>query len=202
MSGSHWLDGDTLVNQRGEIIYQRQTASAIGAPAGSTTQVQFNDAGSFAGSSGLTYNKSTHVLAVSGGFTGNLTGNVTGNITGNVTGNADSATLATLAAGSKETVTVRATDTSAPITQKKATVLLTKGSAGAWTLAAPTAGDDDGSVLTIIAGTAFAHTVTTPLNIVNGGKHLVTYAAVGDSVVLEAYNGVWLTRGVGGAVVS
>jgi hypothetical protein len=38
-----------------------------GSPGGSNTQVQFNDSGSFGGDSGLTYNKTTDVLTVSGG---------------------------------------------------------------------------------------------------------------------------------------
>lgn len=119
--------------------------------------------------------------------------------------NVDSVLFAALAAAAStsiDAVVVRATDTSAPITQKTGTVMLTKGSAGAWTLAAPTATTDDGKILTIIAGTAFAHTVITPANKLNANKTTVTYAAVGDSVVLEAYNGVWLTRAVTGAVVS
>jgi hypothetical protein len=102
----------------------------------------------------------------------------------------------------QDTVTARATDTSAPITQKTGTVILTKGSAGAWTLAAPTAATDDGKILTIIAGSAFAHTVITPANKLNGSHTTVTFAAVGDSVVLEAYNGVWYTRALNAAVVS
>lgn len=38
-----------------------------GTPGGSDTQVQFNDAGSFGGDSGLVYNKTTDVLTVAGG---------------------------------------------------------------------------------------------------------------------------------------
>jgi hypothetical protein len=41
----------------------------VSTPAGSTTQVQFNDAGSFAGNSGFTYDKATNTLTV-----GNITG--------------------------------------------------------------------------------------------------------------------------------
>lgn len=37
-----------------------------GSPGGSTTQVQFNDAGSFNGDAGFTYNKTTDVLTVGG----------------------------------------------------------------------------------------------------------------------------------------
>lgn len=38
-----------------------------GTPGGSTTQVQFNDAGSFGGDAGLVYNKTTNFLTVTGG---------------------------------------------------------------------------------------------------------------------------------------
>lgn len=38
-------------------------------PGGANTQVQFNDSGSFAGDSGLTYNKTTDLLTVAGGIT-------------------------------------------------------------------------------------------------------------------------------------
>lgn len=50
-------------------------------PSGSTTQVQFNDGGKFAGDAGMTYNKTTDRLTV-GAITSTLTGNVTGNVTG------------------------------------------------------------------------------------------------------------------------
>lgn len=43
-------------------------AGPSGVPAGSTTQVQFNDGGVFAGDAGLTYNKTTDVLTVVGGL--------------------------------------------------------------------------------------------------------------------------------------
>jgi hypothetical protein len=59
-----------------------------GSPGGSNTQVQFNDAGSFGGDAGFTYNKLTntlHVENIASGDTLNDTVNVTGNI--DVTGN-------------------------------------------------------------------------------------------------------------------
>ena len=96
---------------------------------------------------------------------------------------------------------IRTTDTSAPIVSKEGTVVLAKSSAGAWTLAAPTAGlpsagGDDGKVLRIIAGTAQAHTVTqTTPGFNNGGsaKDVATWAAaIGNNLELVAYNGEWL----------
>lgn len=110
--------------------------------------------------------------------------------------------LAAAPSNSLDAITVRSTDTSAPITQKTGTVILSKGSAGAWTLAAPAAGLDDGKILAIVGTTAFAHTVITPSGKLNGAHTTVTYAAVGDAVVLEAYNGIWYTRSLTGAAVS
>lgn len=67
----------------------------------------------------------------------------------------------------------------------------------ALTLAAPTAGlpsagGNDGQELLIIAVTAHAHTVTTPSNVINGNKHIATFASIGDSIRLVANNGVWI----------
>lgn len=46
-----------------------QGGSGSGTPGGSSTQVQFNNGGSFAGDSGLTYSSSTDVLTVAGSVT-------------------------------------------------------------------------------------------------------------------------------------
>ena len=51
-------------------------AIATASPAGSNTQLQFNDGGVLAGDAGLTYNKTTDSLTVSGGV-GVTTGNIT-----------------------------------------------------------------------------------------------------------------------------
>lgn len=72
---------------------------------------------------------------------------------------------------------------------------LTKGSAGAYTLAAPTAAQE-GTQIIITAGTAFAHVVTaTGLlqdGITGGAKNTVTMGAfVGASITLEAINLFW-----------
>jgi hypothetical protein len=76
-------------------------------------------------------------------------------------------------------------------------VIITKGSVAVLTLAAPTPGIDDGKRLTIIAGTAFAHTVTqTTPGFNNGGtaSDVGTFgAAIGNCMELAAYNGVWYT---------
>jgi hypothetical protein len=61
---AHTLDAST-----GGVIYPdntTQTTAAVTAPAGSTTQVQFNDGGVFAGDAGLVFNKTTNDLTVGG----------------------------------------------------------------------------------------------------------------------------------------
>ena len=77
------------------------------------------------------------------------------------------------------------------------TVVLNGAAALAMTLAAPTAAQD-GTVITIVAGTAHAHTVTTPADAIYGAKDKVTFAAVGDIVELEAVNTQWMVRSIGG----
>lgn len=110
-------------------------------------------------------------------FTGNLVGNVTGNVTG-VT---------------QETVTLAAAD--GAISVKQGVVMITKASAAALTLAAPTAGTDDGKFLRIVAAVAAAHTVTQTTPGYNGGStasDVATYGvAIGNTMELVAYNGAW-----------
>lgn len=80
---------------------------------------------------------------------------------------------------------------------------LGSGAALAMTLAAPASPADDGKTIFVVAETAHAHTVTTPANAINGNKHIVTFAAQGDGVVLEAISGVWYVRAaISGAVLS
>ncbi len=83
------------------------------------------------------------------------------------------------------------------IAQKEGYVFLKAGSAAAMTLVAPTAGapsaaGDDGKEITIIAEDAFAYTVTTPANKINGAKHIATWtAAIGNGMTMIAFNGIW-----------
>lgn len=74
-------------------------------------------------------------------------------------------------------------------------VMLTKAGVAAMTLAAPTAGTDDGKVLMMVAATANAHTVTqTTPGFNNGGtaSDVATFGgAIGDNLVVVAYNGRW-----------
>lgn len=78
------------------------------------------------------------------------------------------------------------------ITMKDGIVVVTKGSACAMTLAAPNA--DDNGVLIIDSHTAQAHTLTISGGLRNAGSgsDVGTFGgAIGDGIVLYAYNGAW-----------
>lgn len=80
------------------------------------------------------------------------------------------------------------------ITIKDGIVIITKGTACLLTLAAPTAGTDDGKVLLIDSTTAAAHTVTIANGLRGGGASVdvgTFGGAIGDGIVLYAYNGAW-----------
>lgn len=85
------------------------------------------------------------------------------------------------------------------ITIKSGVVIITKGSAAALTLAAPTAGaqsagGDDGKILYVFSAGAFAHTLTITggLRGAGAGADVGTFAAaVANGVTLFAYNGAW-----------
>ena len=73
--------------------------------------------------------------------------------------------------------------------------ILTKGSAGAYTLAAPYG---DGAHLVLISGSAFAHVVTIPTAAAGGGagQDVLTFGtAINDSVQLFGYGGKWYIGG-------
>jgi hypothetical protein len=67
------LDGELAININDGKLYYKDSGGTVqviatkgaGTIGGSTTQVQFNDAGALAGSSGMTYNKTTTTLTVS-----------------------------------------------------------------------------------------------------------------------------------------
>lgn len=81
------------------------------------------------------------------------------------------------------------------ITVKEGTIFLNKAGVLAATLAAPTATTDDGKVLTIVALTGNAHTVTQTTPGFNNGStasDVATFGgAVGDSFTVRAYQGIW-----------
>lgn len=87
------------------------------------------------------------------------------------------------------------------ITVQDGKVFLNTGAASAITLAAPTAGapgsgGQDGVRVEIIAVDAYGYVLTTPANKINGADDTATWAAaVGNSIVLVAFNGVWYVEG-------
>lgn len=96
-------------------------------------------------------------------------------------------------------VPIQVASADAAISIKSGIVVITKGTACALTLAAPTAGSaeaggDDGKVLYIDSTTAAAHTVTISggLRGAGAGADVGTFgAAIGNGVVLYAYDGKW-----------
>lgn len=73
--------------------------------------------------------------------------------------------------------------------------IITKAGVAAMTLAAPTAGTDDGITISIKSSTAFAHTLTATglLQTGSANANVATFAAfAGAGLTLRAYNGKWL----------
>lgn len=68
MSGSITSGNCVKVDASGNLVDFGGACGGTGSPGGSDTQVQFNDASSFGGSSGFTYNKTTHVGTITGTF--------------------------------------------------------------------------------------------------------------------------------------
>lgn len=80
------------------------------------------------------------------------------------------------------------------ISERSGSVFIGSGGALAMTLAAPST-DDNGKQLAIIASTAQAHTVTNAAPGFNSGgaaSDVATFGgAIGDSMVVVAWGGVW-----------
>jgi hypothetical protein len=72
----------TIDNTTGQLFYTSSAAIISGSitPAGSNTQIQYNNAGAFAGTNRLTFDGTT--LRATGSFTGSFNGAFTGNLTG------------------------------------------------------------------------------------------------------------------------
>jgi hypothetical protein len=85
------------------------------------------------------------------------------------------------------------------------TVLITKGSICALTLAAPTT-EEDGTQLTIVSTTAYAHTVTQAspgFNGAGGSGDVATFAAAaGGSLTVIAYGGKWYVANLQGVTLA
>lgn len=104
-------------------------------------------------------------------------------------------------------VEVKAADGAIASTQ--GAVAITKGTAAALTMAAPAAGlpgaaGNDGQIVRIVSTTAAAHVVTFPSGKINGGTHVTATfgAAIGNSLTLIAYQGVWYTLGNIGVTIA
>ncbi len=80
-------------------------------------------------------------------------------------------------------------------TRGRKIVFITKGTAAAMTLAAPTATTHDGVEIVIVSTTAAAHTVTATtigFNAGNTSKDVGTFGgAIGDGLACVAYQGEW-----------
>lgn len=96
---------------------------------------------------------------------------------------------------------------SGAVSLKSGTLVITKtGSLAALTIAdptsgAPSAGGDDGKELTVIAGTAYAHTLSNAagsgFNSGGSASDVGTFGgAIGDNIQLIAYGGKWLVKSV------
>lgn len=93
----------------------------------------------------------------------------------------------------KTTIAAKLTD--GAIASAPGVIVITKASAlGSSTLATPTTTTHDGYVLTIVSSTAFAHVVTVTTGKLNAAAVTTvtfTSAAVGDSLTLVAFQGIW-----------
>jgi hypothetical protein len=80
---------------------------------------------------------------------------------------------------------------------QSANYIITKAGIAALTLGAPTAGADDGVVITVTSNTAYAHTLTATGLFLDGSGNVnvLTFAAhAGAACYLTAYQGKWLAR--------
>jgi hypothetical protein len=92
------------------------------------------------------------------------------------------------------------------ISAKTGVVVITKGTAAALTLAAPTDVTDDGKQLLIVSTTAAAHTVTNSSPGFNGGgasEDVATYgAAKGNAMRVVAYGATWYAVSLTGVTLA
>jgi hypothetical protein len=92
------------------------------------------------------------------------------------------------------------------ISLKEGIVVVTKGTAAALTLAAPTDVTDDGKTLTIVSTTAQAHTVTNSSPGFNGGgagEDVATWgAAKGNAMTVVAYGATWYAVNLTGVTLA
>lgn len=138
--------------------------------------------------------KTTDVDTFVGDVTGNLTGDVTGDVTGNVTGNLTGNVTGTHVGGQQDSIVTISGD--GAITIAPSSVYLSKGSAAAITIVAPTTVTHDGIIIRVVAQSAQEHVITCATVGFNakGSSGTLTFGgAIGDSVVLQAKGGNWYT---------
>lgn len=85
--------------------------------------------------------------------------------------------------------------------------VITKAGVAAMTLAAPTAGVQDGMIIVLISDTAYAHTLTATSLLENGASGspytTATFGAyIGANITLRAYNGTWVVIAVSNVSLS
>ncbi len=103
---------------------------------------------------------------------------------------------------------VLAQSASGALAAQEAFLPITKAGVAALTLATPvaglpSAGGNDGHVMTFLDTTGNAHTVTTASNIINGNKHVATFGGtIGQFCSFRAYGGVWYTLANSGITLS
>lgn len=102
-------------------------------------------------------------------------------------------------------VTLAAAD--GAIAVKEGTVVITKATAAALTIANPVATTDDGKILRILSITAAAHTISNAagagFNAGGAASDIATLtAAKGNNLVLQAYQGVWYVLSQVGATLA
>jgi hypothetical protein len=89
--------------------------------------------------------------------------------------------------------------TAGAITVKYGVAHLTLGSAGAYTIADPVSGSDDGCEITVMSDTAYSHTLDNSagsgFNGAGSSCDVVTFGGeIGDSITLTAYLGKWYVK--------
>jgi hypothetical protein len=153
-----------------------------------------------------THNPSTHPFSIKahGGEAGNVfeLEDSDGNV--NFSVDADGNVVAAGTLTTDQTLAVASAD--GAITAKTGVVVITKATAAALTIAAPTDVTDDGKQLLIVSSTAAAHTVTNAAPGFNGGgagEDVATFgAAKGNAMRVVAYGATWYAVSLTGVTLA
>lgn len=166
------------------------------APAGSDTQIQFNDGGFLGGDAGLTFNKTTDDLTIGGDL------NVNGGdlFTTQTTATVFNTTATTVnIGGAATTMAIGNTATAAQ------TVNMFTGSTGASTYNFATGGTANATTKTLNIGTGGAAGSTTNINIgssIGGTTTINSVTVVGSAATQNLFNTIATTLNIGGAANS